>query len=856
MELNEELASWINGRPPWQKDVFRRLCEGEELTQSDAEDIADALASGASATVPDIQSEEIPGASPLKETVTITALRGLRNVNALLEDASLTFAPAGLTVVFGDNGSGKSGYARVISQGVTSRLKDRKIHPNAFSASTVTQEATIDFEVDSSQKEWELAQPLSVELRRVRFYDKECGHAYVATEHEVDYRPFALALVDELSQIASLVGAELRSREHAIEESRPDFPEFAPGTKAASFLDSLSKETTEEEIRAATRFSPDHERRLAEALAEKSRLENSNPAEERKRLASVSSAWATLARHARNLEERLGEAALRAIELDIGGAKDLREAAHELSESALDNSPLKGVGSEAWRSLWTAAKRYSETEAYAARPFPVANSDSACVLCQEPLGPDGADRMKAFQAFVSHTMNAEAAALEGRVTKGLEELTEMASVPGDVVNALGELAKKHEDASGWTEWFTEAAKAADLASKELASGSPCTSPDIVRASKSKSLSTIAADTRKQAEELNQATFESALSEVGRTVTELQNAQTLKSLRQALLEDVSKLKDLSSISKARTLTATNSITTKRSELAQTHVTAAVQRKFQDEAALFDLENVSIKRTGHGRSTALNHAPVLVGANRPVQVSEILSEGEKTALGLAGFLTEVELDRSLSAVVFDDPVDSMSSNRLERVAERLSKLAMDRQVVVFTHDITFLQAVVRHAESYGIPLTERSIEKRGPTPGFAGAEFPWSAKDVGRRIGGLREDIAKLKKDEPTLSVDERSRETELIASRLSQAMERAVNLDIASQIYNHSKGEVRPRMMKILPEFSEEDCKEFSTLYSLTGSWARHDQSPAQNYTPPSAAKLEVAVERFDVWWKRIKKYQR
>lgn len=46
--------------------------------------------------------------------VTLGALHGLSNVNALAPGERLTFGKTGLTVIYGDNGAGKSGYARVL----------------------------------------------------------------------------------------------------------------------------------------------------------------------------------------------------------------------------------------------------------------------------------------------------------------------------------------------------------------------------------------------------------------------------------------------------------------------------------------------------------------------------------------------------------------------------------------------------------------------------------------------------------------------------------------------------------------------------------------------------------------------
>jgi wobble nucleotide-excising tRNase len=93
---------------------------------------------------------------------------------------------------------------------------------------------------------------------------------------------------------------------------------------------------------------------------------------------------------------------------------------------------------------------------------------------------------------------------------------------------------------------------------------------------------------------------------------------------------------------------------------------------------------------------------------------LSEGEQNALGLSGFFTEAVFDPSKSAIIFDDPVTSLDHVRRDKVAERLAQLAQDRQVVVFTHDVAFTGDLAAAAESEGVALIERAVERRGTDP----------------------------------------------------------------------------------------------------------------------------------------------
>ena len=62
--------------------------------------------------------------------------------------------------------------------------------------------------------------------------------------------------------------------------------------------------------------------------------------------------------------------------------------------------PLPNIGSDVWIALWEAARRYSEHQAYPDMPFPMTGGGARCVLCQQELGAEAADRLALFEAFV------------------------------------------------------------------------------------------------------------------------------------------------------------------------------------------------------------------------------------------------------------------------------------------------------------------------------------------------------------------------------------------------------------------------------------------------------------------------
>jgi hypothetical protein len=76
--------------------------------------------------------------------------------------------------------------------------------------------------------------------------------------------------------------------------------------------------------------------------------------------------------------------------------------------------------------------------------------------------------------------------------------------------------------------------------------------------------------------------------------------------------------------------------------------------------------------------------------------ILSEGEQRAVAVADFLTEVGLNPANAGIVLDDPVTSQDHQRKELIAQRLVREARNRQVIIFTHDLVFLNNIIVEAE----------------------------------------------------------------------------------------------------------------------------------------------------------------
>ena len=125
--INQDILGWLKKRPIWQRNLFQRVVRNQAIDNSYIEQLVDLLV--ASKTVapetPALTIDELPQGGDMKESIAICSVGDLQGVNALLGGQTLQFSPTGMTIVYGDNGSGKSGYARLLKQIVGARHHEK-----------------------------------------------------------------------------------------------------------------------------------------------------------------------------------------------------------------------------------------------------------------------------------------------------------------------------------------------------------------------------------------------------------------------------------------------------------------------------------------------------------------------------------------------------------------------------------------------------------------------------------------------------------------------------------------------------------------------------------------------------------
>jgi energy-coupling factor transporter ATP-binding protein EcfA2 len=768
-------------------------------------------------------------------------------VNKLASATSLTFCPRGLTIVFGRNGSGKSGYVRILRTACRTRVENPstlKVLANVYGNGAIPQSAdiVIDNGAGDATLHWVPGGNASPELRQVAVFDTASAELYVDSGHQIRYLPFGLALPHRLNTVCLTLRERLEAERRSAVGNKIALTaisfEKLRQTAAQGFDRGLKGSTTENAIDAAAAFDEHDEARLAEITSILTA-----GAKELIDLSLLIDWLDHLELECTAAADGLQDSGLEASSKLKEQATATREAAKLAGASLFTDDPLPGIGSETWRALWEAAREYSVAEAYPGSEFPVTNAEegqAACVLCQQPLLADGRLRMERFRNYVEDKLGAEATAAEALVDAAISAMPRLNYLTAnDFAGRVEQVQQRDADlAESLIEFQKSVVARRDNLHARLTGGTSGSTPPMLPIGVG--IHELADKVRAEKDSLVGAADKEQRDKLLAEQAELADRKILAAHRQNLINRRDLLETDDAYSKALAEVQTKGITQRANELVDAHLTNAVVSRFKDEQQLLDIAHLQV---GLSRKSGQTKAEFEIDPNTNLArvTSEILSEGEQRALALAGFLTEVALTEGSGPIILDDPVSSLDRDRSKRVAERLADEAVNRQVVVFTHDIVFFNELAGAAEQKGVdPVAVALFSDQIAAGKVDPAGMVWKGLNVAKRIGKLKNDFAPIAKLHAT-SPAEYEFQVKHLYGRLRDTYERAVEEVIFKDVVRRGVDVVQTQLLRYI---TLPDDLAIRFHEGMTLSNAHSHDNPASDTVPvrnPKEFNADIAA---------------
>jgi len=855
----KNITNWFKNRPKWLQKAARILIQKGTLTDSEISELVglckEKIDNRSNSNKIDLPLDALE--NNVDQTLRLCTISDIQGINALAPKKSLEL-----------------GSVRILKHACGARNPGLLL-PNVWLETPQRQGCSISYEKDGIKQQflWDVTSGMIEDLRNVDIFDTSCGQVYVNSENEVTYEPPILSFFTDLIRLCETVSLQLDDEIDKLISKKPALPSEFIFSELSQWYDELSYETTSDDLNKKCTWKKEDIKELEEI---DKRIKEKTPTDKVNQLSNQKQHIDFIIDETIKCFKQNSDQNYQTILSFKSNATLKKKAAKVAAEKIFKNAPLEGIGSDVWQLLWEQARKYSEEQAYKDKLFPYVGEEAICVLCQQPLSENAKNRLKGFEEFVKGNLKQKAKLAH-------EKYNEIFDSVDDILTS--ESLKTKIDAAGISQ--IDIIQQIDDAYQILRTRKDL----LLKADKIEDITIPLPKTEalwlesqtKKHDSLNEAiiqeinsswleiisqqssTYEKNIKiydkdaknnnrdKLKKVFLSLKVRQWLSQQKQAIKEEVKRLKEVHKLQVAKQLTNTSGLSRKKGDLAEVLITNAFVGRFNTELERLGATRIKIElvktRTEKGK---VLHQLKLQGVNG-IMTKNILSEGEYKIISLAAFFADVEGKTDISPFVFDDPISSLDHVFEETVVKRLVELAQKRQVIIFTHRLSLLGMIQDYGKKVNITPTINCVTyeswgtgEPSETPLFASKPANALNNLINNRLVVARK-LYKQKGQEVSYPY------IKAICSDFRILLERMIELELLADIVQRHRRAVQTiGKINKLAKINHNDCKFFDEMMTKYSKY-EHSQSDEAPVTLPDPDELNKDLNNLKEWHDNFKK---
>lgn len=895
LDFSIVIQDWAKSNLPtlWQHSLLKYLAQGKTLTQERIREFANAAVNESKCakeywfTEPHfakgpthkakLDAKHFGIVTSDEEPIRLTSVKHCFGVNRLSEGAVLNFDPGATTVVFGANGSGKSGYTRILKKFAASRGIET-ILPNVFEPSSREASAEISFTKGTKHlgAKWIQGQDsVESDFQRVRVFDSKAATTHIGEPNRLAYVPPQMAV---LSRFAEALGEikQVIEREQILQ--RESFSQWRgiENDRFNDLVNDLGSLNAKQEINRTQEFSETRSVELDNLRKKHNQLKADSPE-------TLLNRTGLRIESAKKMQRRILE-----FEnfLEAYSVERARELSHTLAQTEKDLERLRVAlnnvdrftltENRAWLPLWKAMEELiDDLPDNHNLKHQSPSLWEVCPACQQDLDDLAIERFTEFSRFArssaSYALEHAREDLE-KFKKNLGSL-EITTSEDAARAEIGSVARQLELDSGetdalekqyvdWCEGLRERKAAVErvlvndsavgpdsgggisTASENEGSRHTEEPSEVVKVSESAQLlemiSKILERFEKEKSRLEkllpygdgQSTFLSRISELRYEELMAIHHKALKASHDRALEIQAQGQ---AIGQCNPQKVTNLVRKLSNEYVQ-----EISERFKVELGLLGFDNrvpveLALDKTSRGASY-IKTSFKSDGNESNNPVDRILSEGEQRIVAIAGFFADLTGSDDRSCLIFDDPVSSLDHRFRSKVAVRLIQESARRQVVIFTHDYAFVQLLQQARLEESLTRTSQELEQ---LPEIKHLEIfstevgtgslktgDWRRNNLGKQIRQLKDlyyRVEALSRKEP----DRYPGEARAFLGAIRETWERLVEETLLNGVVRRFDKAVHTRQLSVLSDIQDTDLATIEKGMTTTSRLLQGHSAPGE-----------------------------
>lgn len=835
-ELVDFLWEWADSHGDWSKHLTNIIVSTESnLSLQDRELVFNYFlqAINQHTGLPILEISK-PTYTQIDKKIELITLSDITGVNRLEKNQTLTFSK-NLTVVYGENGTGKTGYSRILKNLGFSYDTNNTIHSNIYGTAD-PKSAVIHFTANEENKSftWNGSNK-DTDLQNISVFNNNCVQLSLS-DRQLIVSPIGFHLF-------SLVSSELDELSQLIKKKVENFPinlswadTLNERTPQQVFISQLSESSSEQTLIELSTYTFTQEQELIDNQEQLSNLNKSLLENEVKTLSLIESELAEIITKMQFSQKYLTD---ENWQLLIKYNKEIFSLENETKIGIKDIADANGIEFYETKEFQTFIKS-AEDYIKIINNTDYPKSDDSCIYCKQPLENLATELLKSYRLLLNDKtqdnlkkLKEDKASLIASIdlidtnlvfnhpTFGIGD--DQKPIQPDEIIEYNKFLTKFKIDFTTDKVVNESKFVFDyekyitfVSDKKIAIHS-----DIVE--KSNLLINLPAKEK----------------ELKSKIAELKDRLLLSQKIAEIKISIANRKIVATLQSKTSCFSTNLITRKTSDARKQLVEQNFNEIFQEELKAFRKSDLEIKldfETGKGNSK-ISHS-----VNKH-KLSAILSEGEQKAIALAAFLTELQLDNIKAPVIFDDPVNSLDHRIIDDVGKRFIELSKQRQVIVFTHSILFFHSLLQQKDlntnkQANVKFQFHKVKRNFGITGILDiAEEVNSYSDYTKKL----ESILKIK---PTIDQDESKLAAEGYG-HLRSAIEIVVENDILKKIIKrYGKGVAFPSLLRIDGNKIDTYKGDINDIYEKCCVSIVGHSSPEQLHTTPTISELKNDYEKF------------
>lgn len=620
--------------------------------------------------------------------IKLVSLSDITGVNALVANQKIVFH-SNLTVIYGNNAVGKSGYVRIFKRASNSRTKE-EIWDNIYNIKQKNVcHAKFILKLDQSECEVEWNGETNLfPLTLIEVFDNKCVKVHLNDKLKFNFNPYGFEYFSFLSLAIAKIKDKLM-HSITINDQLIDYSlSYKEGTKVFQFIKNINVNTRIDEIEKLAVFSESDKEELKSLEKNKKDIETVNLQDKIKIIDYEIKIFSNLKEVLEKISKIFRIEKYNNLKSFIDEYNKLNSIIKTKQNSDFVKYNIPSRDTKEWRDFIEKAEKYinslSNHEKYP-------QDKDKCIYCRQDLLNESMDLVKMYRGIF---LNVEINSLEKiktAIDKSIYYLKEESfKYKNEDLDNIKIRIENYE--SGLSSNIKNLLNKADeTRMKMIEHLSNIKWADIDFIFDESILIKINGNIDLLQKEkklllIDISNKEKYLENIIVKINNLKDSLMLSKDKDKIISYLNRIKWVDVAKKTIDKLSTKPITILSKKVWENIVTDKFKKKFEEERKYLEAPEINFVFPGEYGET--KREKTIQGLEN---IDDFLSEGEQKSIALADFLAEISLSEKVVPIVFDDPVTSFDHIRRRKIAERLVKESKNRQIIIFTHDILFLSYI---------------------------------------------------------------------------------------------------------------------------------------------------------------------